>query len=51
MSNCISCSEDYVKQYIMCSICNNKIHYACLHDAKLTKCKFANKNTPPKLST
>ena len=47
MSNCILCSVDCVKQYIMCNSCNNKIHYVCLHDAKLIKSKFANNNTPP----
>ena len=31
-----------------CITCNNRLHNVCFHDAKLTKSKFPNNNSPPK---
>ena len=39
-----NCADNYV-YYITC---NNRLHYVCFDDAKLTKYKFANNNSPPK---
>ena len=48
MSFCLNCTKNCADNYVSCITCNNRLHYVCFHDAKLTKSKFPNNNSPPK---
>ena len=45
MSFCLNCTNTFADNYVSCITCNNRLHYVCFHDAKLTKSKFPNNNS------
>ena len=48
MSFCLNCTTNCADNYVSCITCNNRLHYVCFHDAKLTKSKCPNNISPPK---